>query len=73
MKTLGSPVSEERYGGDINVGLIYGSVREGRLCDKVAEWAARRIGSDGPRGVSCKFFSGRVHHVWNNSDTRRMT
>jgi NAD(P)H-dependent FMN reductase len=27
----------------INVALIYGSVREGRFCDKVADWAAAEI------------------------------
>src|ERR1700691_1573782 len=30
----------------ITVGLIYGSTREGRLCDKVASWAASRISAD---------------------------
>jgi len=29
----------------INVALIYGSTREGRFCDKVAEWAASEIAS----------------------------
>ena len=27
----------------INIALIYGSTREGRFCDKVAEWAAAEI------------------------------
>ena len=31
----------------IKLGLIYGSVREGRFCDKVAGWAAGEIGRDG--------------------------
>lgn len=28
----------------VRIGLIYGSKREGRLCDKVARWAAAQIG-----------------------------
>jgi NAD(P)H-dependent FMN reductase len=48
MRTSDSPASDERYTGEIKVGLIYGSVREGRLCDKVAEWASRRIAAGGP-------------------------
>jgi NAD(P)H-dependent FMN reductase len=31
----------------IGVALIYGSVREGRFCDRVASWAARRIADHG--------------------------
>lgn len=31
----------------IRVGLIYGSTREGRFCDKVAAWAADQIASSG--------------------------
>jgi NAD(P)H-dependent FMN reductase len=31
----------------IKVGLIYGSTREGRFCDKVAAWAADQIVSSG--------------------------
>ena len=27
----------------LKIGLIYGSTREGRFCDKVAEWAGRQI------------------------------
>ncbi len=42
-KTKDLPVSEP-----INIALIYGSTREGRFCDTVAEWAAREIrGTDG--------------------------
>jgi NAD(P)H-dependent FMN reductase len=40
--------SPERHAREIKIGLIYGSVRDGRLCDRVAEWAARRIASSGP-------------------------
>lgn len=29
---------------DIRVSMIYGSTREGRLCDKVAEWVVAQIG-----------------------------
>jgi NAD(P)H-dependent FMN reductase len=43
-----SPEPDEPYTGEIKVGLIYGSVREGRLCDRVAEWAAKRISAGGP-------------------------
>jgi NAD(P)H-dependent FMN reductase len=32
----------------IKLALIYGSTREGRLCDKVAGWAAAQIEGDGP-------------------------
>jgi NAD(P)H-dependent FMN reductase len=32
----------------IRLALIYGSAREGRLCDKVAGWAAAQIEGDGP-------------------------
>ena len=31
----------------VRVALIYGSTRPGRLCDKVAEWAASQIASHG--------------------------
>jgi NAD(P)H-dependent FMN reductase len=31
----------------INLGLIYGSTREGRYCDRVAQWAADQIGARG--------------------------
>ncbi|KRE89411.1 FMN reductase [Frateuria sp. Soil773] len=31
----------------INVALIYGSTREGRLCDKVAGWASRQVAQHG--------------------------
>jgi NAD(P)H-dependent FMN reductase len=35
----------------IRVGLIYGSTREGRFCDKVAGWAAEQIVSSGKFAV----------------------
>jgi len=35
----------------IRVGLIYGSTREGRFCDKVAAWAAEQIVSSGKFAV----------------------
>src|SRR5579859_4289868 len=31
----------------IRIGLIYGSTRKGRFCDKVAEWAAEQIRAAG--------------------------
>src|SRR5579859_7749617 len=31
----------------IRIGLIYGSTRKGRFCDKVAEWAAEEIRAAG--------------------------
>jgi len=31
----------------IRIGLIYGSARKGRFCDKVAEWAGEQINSHG--------------------------
>lgn len=31
----------------IRIGLIYGSARKGRFCDKVAEWAAEQIRAAG--------------------------
>ena len=31
----------------VRIGLIYGSTRKGRFCDKVAEWAAEQIRSSG--------------------------
>ena len=33
--------------GRIQVAMIYGSTREGRLCDKVAGWVGEQIGSHG--------------------------
>jgi NAD(P)H-dependent FMN reductase len=32
----------------IKLALIYGSTREGRLCDAIAGWAAAQIEGDGP-------------------------
>jgi NAD(P)H-dependent FMN reductase len=32
----------------IKLALIYGSTREGRLCDRVASWAAEQIEGEGP-------------------------
>lgn len=37
--------------GKIKVGLIYGSARKGRFCDKVAAWAAEQIVSHGEFSV----------------------
>jgi NAD(P)H-dependent FMN reductase len=33
--------------GIVRVGLIYGSTRPGRFCDRVAEWAAKEMLNDG--------------------------
>lgn len=33
----------EPNASDVRLALIYGSIREGRLCDKIAEWAAKEI------------------------------
>lgn len=35
----------------INLAVIYGSTREGRLCDKVAGWTISQIEGDGPFAV----------------------
>ena len=35
----------------IKIALIYGSTREGRFCDKVAEWALREIAGQGEFSV----------------------
>jgi NAD(P)H-dependent FMN reductase len=32
----------------INLGLIYGSTREGRFCDTIADWAIAQIEGEGP-------------------------
>jgi NAD(P)H-dependent FMN reductase len=35
----------------INLAVIYGSTREGRLCDKIARWTISQIEGDGPFAV----------------------
>lgn len=39
--------SNDRTKDGIKVGLIYGSTRQGRFCDKVARWAAEQIVATG--------------------------
>lgn len=46
---LGEKANETGTDGimSIHIGLIYGSTREGRFCDKVAEWAISEIAKHG--------------------------
>lgn len=37
----------DKKASDIGLALIYGSIREGRFCDKVASWAAQEISEKG--------------------------
>jgi NAD(P)H-dependent FMN reductase len=39
--------SNDRTEDTIKVGLIYGSTRPGRFCDKVARWAAEQMAANG--------------------------
>jgi NAD(P)H-dependent FMN reductase len=36
----------------LKLALVYGSVREGRLCDEVAEWAAAQVQADATFEIS---------------------
>jgi NAD(P)H-dependent FMN reductase len=41
-------IGNDRIGNDrIRVGVIYGSTRPGRFCDKVGRWAAERLAAGG--------------------------
>jgi len=55
--------------GKINVGLIYGSTRKGRFCDKVAGWAAEEIAKHG--GFSIDIIDPAVVGPAGQSDEQR--
>ena len=47
MKTIASGMSDGCAGnaGELRLAILYGSTREGRLCDEVAAWVAAQAGS----------------------------